>query len=419
MDPLLSAVRSRRVVLFGCIALSLCMIGAACNDAWFHGLRLIPFAQTLCGVAAVMLLPRFPTFGATALVVSAMAADWLPFRPMTYASHLLAIGVALIVLGYRRAPIGFAAALAMPVNRLLFLWTTAGIAPFHADRAMLDLMGYATDIGDHLVFVVTGLLLARMVREARDQERMRRLRDREMVADQLHDRICNELSLVVMRIDDHLACAAGDDVSGCTERDGSENGGTEAGETPDAVLGGLRGELMDTLTHTRATIAALRRFPAGTEPSDAGVPQPERDGLIRDAVALWRRRLDDAGVHGEIILPGTDLPELDDDRFRLLRGLIDKLFGDIGKYADPASAYMVAFGWSADRITVSATDAPRTGAADTADGRTADPTTGRSGLDRYAVAVRRLDGTWSIGRSAGEWSLHCALPVRDPSVMHY
>lgn len=80
---------------------------------------------------------------------------------------------------------------------------------------------------------------------------------------------------------------------------------------------------------------------------------------------------------------------------------------------------MVAFGWSADRITVSATDAPRTGAADTADGRTADPTTGRSGLDRYAVAVRRLDGTWSIGRSAGEWSLHCALPVRDPSVMHY
>ena len=46
MDPLLSAVRSRRVVLFGCIALSLCMIGAACNDAWFHGLRLIPFAQT-------------------------------------------------------------------------------------------------------------------------------------------------------------------------------------------------------------------------------------------------------------------------------------------------------------------------------------------------------------------------------------
>lgn len=53
LDALLSVTRGHHAVLCGCIALSLCMIVAACNDAWLYGLRPVPLVQALCGVAAV------------------------------------------------------------------------------------------------------------------------------------------------------------------------------------------------------------------------------------------------------------------------------------------------------------------------------------------------------------------------------
>lgn len=482
------------MLLAGCVILASLLILDAGVHAYLVGFEPLPATTMLLAVGAVMLVHRLPATGAVAVILIDAAAVWLP---VAFKTSFLQVAVlaALVVLGARRPWLAVAAVAIRVINAPLHALTMTGALPYWADDPLAMANMYGSGVLFDLMVVLIGVLLARAGRARRLRDELDRARERELVADRLHDRICNDLSLLVLHLDGRLGerpegrpdgddagntavygaeggadSPAADEHCEADSADANEHCGIGDGTADDPErreLIWLRDELSATLAQTREVIVVLRgghgdgRPPLDSRSSsihasgdgasaqrdgtfDALGPSvpggvsgasAQRDGafdscrptvpasgdgrtalpydgagqaaMIGRQVGEWQRRLERFGLRGEIMIGRPTPKAMDRERFMLVTGLIDELFGDIGRYADRTVGYTFAIGWTAAAFTLSAADKPR---PELAIASRAPVGTG-TGLARYATAVRQAGGDWRLTCTHDEWSLSIRLPA--------
>lgn len=242
-----------------------------------------------------------------------------------------------------------------------------------------------------LLAACVGAALNGQYERLRERDRRRMMRRDRMIVDQLHDHVCNTLAYLV-----------------CAMDDGMLNVEATSGSGLDRA--GVRELLEDALCDARMAITLMRRNAQddGGFPARGATAVPVRadsPSLAQTATAL-QRRLSMAGVNGDVFVDElTDLLS-DADTARLAASFMRELFGDIGKYADRSSRYMVCVAVRSDVLTIDASNVVRS------DRNRDGPLSGGSGLQRYRQAVERLGGSLTVVEQDGIWSLASAWPVR-------
>ena len=136
------------------------------------------------------------------------------------------------------------------------------------------------------------------------------------------------------------------------------------------------------------------------------------------------RRLVELGFDGRTIIstadvgPVTGIDETDADSGAsddygdytdyggLLSGLLEELYGNIAKHADPAGGYVVTIRFGSDAVHVVCTDRPRVQES----GERADIAAGGTGLARYGTLLEERKGVLRITTQDAEWTLSVVVP---------
>ncbi|KAA8827295.1 2CS histidine protein kinase [Bifidobacterium myosotis] len=133
------------------------------------------------------------------------------------------------------------------------------------------------------------------------------------------------------------------------------------------------------------------------------------------------RRLAELGFDGRTIIstvdvgPVTGIDETDADRGvaddytdygGLLSGLLEELYGNIAKHADPVGGYVVTIRFGSDAVHVVCTDRPRVQEP----GERADIATGGTGLAWYGTLLEERKGVLRITTQDAEWTLSVVVP---------
>ena len=90
----------------------------------------------------------------------------------------------------------------------------------------------------------------------------------------------------------------------------------------------------------------------------------------------------------------------------LLSGLLEELYGNIAKHADPAGGYVVTIRFGSDAVHVVCTDRPRVQEP----GARADIAAGGTGLARYGTLLEERKGVLRITTQDAEWTLSVVVP---------
>lgn len=226
-------------------------------------------------------------------------------------------------------------------------------------------------------------------------------RNRERAAQDIHDYVSNDLAYVILRLDRGIA-------------DGGPVGTGELRE--------LREAAAKALGHTHEVIALLERDdrPGGAgaiKTADAAVAvepiesaelsesmdQAAIDGL-RDQCARYERRLASLGFDGQTIITAQPGARLSTAVRELLGGLVEELYTNIGKHADPADGYVLTLRLSRAGVDIALVDAPVARAASDMELSTG------TGLGRYRARIERMGGTLQVREADGEWSLAVGIP---------
>ncbi|NMN00118.1 2CS histidine protein kinase [Bifidobacterium sp. DSM 109958] len=229
-------------------------------------------------------------------------------------------------------------------------------------------------------------------RDAAESE-LRMRRERERAARTIHDYVSNDLAYVILRLDQDIA-----------------SGGTVSA----AELHELRQAAAKALGHTHEVIALIEgpedaeRAVPRMAPRDAAGVDAEAIAGLRDQCARYEERLRALGFDGQTIVTVQPEARLSTARRELMGGLMEELYTNIGKHADPAYGYVVAVRIAADGIDVAVADtAAHAGAVDPA-------LSAGTGLKRCRERIERLGGTMRVGAGEdGEWSLAAWLPADD------
>ena len=136
------------------------------------------------------------------------------------------------------------------------------------------------------------------------------------------------------------------------------------------------------------------------------------------------RRLAELGFNGRTIISTADvgpvvgIDETDADSGAaddygdytdyggLLSGLLEELYGNIVKHADPAGGYVVTIRFGSDAVHVVCTDRPRVQES----GERADIAAGGTGLARYGTLLEERKGVLRITTQDAEWTLSVVVP---------
>ncbi|KAA8823828.1 2CS histidine protein kinase [Bifidobacterium reuteri] len=145
---------------------------------------------------------------------------------------------------------------------------------------------------------------------------------------------------------------------------------------------------------------------------------------VRSIARNGDRRLAELGFDGRTIVsaadagPVTGIDETDADSSvagdysdnsdygGLLSGLLEELYGNIAKHADPAGGYVVTIRFGSDAVHVACTDRPR---VQEPEERT-DIATGGTGLARYGTLLEERKGVLRITAQDTEWTLSVVVP---------
>ncbi|WP_240541226.1 histidine kinase [Bifidobacterium santillanense] len=274
--------------------------------------------------------------------------------------------------------------------------------------------------------LLTGLSLHMMRQRDHDAHLLRRQREREDMARDLHDTISNDLAYLILRIDRAEAQGEPADEHEYRRR-----------------LRDLRDAADRAMSHTHAVIDSLEDRGPGPSPfrpmrpeSSAGTAsiRPESsaswkstpapvlsevpDGAsvaaqrndLRSLIDDEETRLDTLGFTGDTLLGELPHP-LGDDTMRLLTGLLTELYANIAKHADPREWYALSIGFDANGIHVAVSDTtkPATGVADA-------DNVGLglgSGLDRYRALIEKAGGSLAVRSKQGRnWQLDAVIPTQ-------
>lgn len=134
-------------------------------------------------------------------------------------------------------------------------------------------------------------------------------------------------------------------------------------------------------------------------PAEAGIAS-QRAGL-QSLIDEEESRLEAPGFTGDNLLAEPHRP-LTPETMRLLAGLLEELYANIAKHADPGEWYAICVTFDTDAIHVSASD---TIASD-------DTRLGLgSGLDRYRTIIETCGGTFQTHTEQAHWQLEAVIPT--------
>lgn len=136
-------------------------------------------------------------------------------------------------------------------------------------------------------------------------------------------------------------------------------------------------------------------------PAEAGIAA-QRAGL-QSLIDEEESRLEAPGFTGDNLLAEPCRP-LTPETMRLLAGLLEELYANIAKHADPGEWYAICVTFDTDAIHVSASD---TIASD-------DTRLGLgSGLDRYRTIIETCGGTFQTRAGQAHWQLDVSIPAKN------
>lgn len=136
-------------------------------------------------------------------------------------------------------------------------------------------------------------------------------------------------------------------------------------------------------------------------PAEVGIAA-QRAGL-QSLIDEEESRLEVLGFTGDNLLAEPCRP-LTPETMRLLAGLLEELYANIAKHADPGEWYAICVTFDTDAIHVSASD---TIASD-------DTRLGLgSGLDRYRTIIETCGGTFQTRAGQAHWQLDVSIPAKN------
>ena len=209
------------------------------------------------------------------------------------------------------------------------------------------------------------------------------LKHRQKAAIELHDRTCNNLTYAIRLID---------------ERAHTQPSQTDMQE--------IRTVLQKSLSQTRKVISYLAADnSAETVPLTNNTHQLRQlDSIISEA----RHRLGQLSFQGEIINSITDLQCLSEENGELLFDILNELFSNIIKHADPKQGYFVTLGNPGNDIVISVCDAPINSRSESEE-----PTT--IGLLRYQEILQAHGGSMTIRSANHLWTATVTIPLINTS----
>lgn len=226
-----------------------------------------------------------------------------------------------------------------------------------------------------------GALVNAQYMRMRERERERMLARDQAVIDRLHDRVCNSLSFLINALEDRS-------VSGTSGGDG----------LPDDEV---RRILQEALRDSRAAITLVKAR-EDTPPDGSG--HGESFASLAETHA---ERLRMTGIRGDVFVdPSVDLL-LDERTMRDAASFLTELFGNIGKYADPATGYVMSVGVHADGLHIDESNLVRAAGADD-DGLLSNG----DGLRRYRRIIEARGGQLTVSADDGIWSVQSLWPLR-------
>ncbi|MBT1162287.1 histidine kinase [Bifidobacterium sp. SO1] len=336
-------------------------------------IRISLLVAILCALLGVA-----PTWVSCLLfVVSGYALLWL-FSPLT--TIMIAALTSIAVLSFVKPRLGAASALAafaaLAVSNTQNNLTASNIV----GMIVMCLCPLSLGLG-------LNLLLARRQATAALRQRL----DRERTARHLHDTISNDLAYMILRIDQ----ASHDDLTG----DRSQY---------QRQLDDLRTIAETALDHTHQVIRQLEHADESdgiahvgqTNEDMAGRKAEQQREQLEDIIQTQQRRLKSLGFQGDGILGTFDHP-LEDDILDLLEGLINELYANIAKHADPDAWYAVTISFDQRHVIISASDARKNNETQIGLG---------SGLDRYRTVIESMSGTFDVTTDDGSWNVDIVMP---------
>ncbi|MCH9276615.1 histidine kinase [Bifidobacterium amazonense] len=229
------------------------------------------------------------------------------------------------------------------------------------------------------------LLLARRQAAAALKQRL----DREHTARHLHDTISNDLAYMILRIDQ------------ASHRDPPFDQNQYQRQLAD-----LRAIAATALDHTHQAIRQLEHTDGPSThivqsdgETDKQVEQQRK--RLDDIIQSQRQRLKSLGFQGDDILGTFDQP-LTDDVLDLLEGMLNELYANIAKHADPNVWYAVTVSFDQRHVIVSASDALKDAGIQLGLG---------SGLERYRAIIESVSGTFAVTDDSGIWSAEITFPL--------
>ena len=136
-------------------------------------------------------------------------------------------------------------------------------------------------------------------------------------------------------------------------------------------------------------------------PAEAGIAS-QRAGL-QSLIDEEESRLEALGFTGDNLLAEPYRP-LTPETMRLLAGLLEELYANIAKHADPGGWYAICVTFDTDAIHVSASDT--IASDDTGLGL-------GSGLDRYRTIIETRGGTFQTRAGQAHWQLDVSIPAKN------
>ena len=130
-------------------------------------------------------------------------------------------------------------------------------------------------------------------------------------------------------------------------------------------------------------------------PAEAGIAA-QRAGL-QSLIDEEESRPEALGFTGDNLLAEPCRP-LTPETMRLLAGLLEELYANIAKHADPDEWYAICVTFDTDAIHVSASD-------------TITPDDTRLGLDRYQTIIETHVGTFQTHTEQAHWQLEAGIPI--------
>lgn len=310
--------------------------------------------------------------------VSGYALLWL-FSPLT--TIMIAALTSIAVLSFAKPRLGASASLiafvALAVNNTQNQLTASNIV----GMTVMCLCPLSLGFGLNLLFAQRQATAA-----------LRQRLDRERTARHLHDTISNDLAYMILRIDQ----------AGHDDPPADQN-------QYQLRLADLRAIAETALDHTHQVIRQLEHDDESdgiahisqTNEDMAGRKAKQQRERLEEITQTQRRRLESLGFQGDDILGAFDHP-LADDILDLLEGLLNELYANIAKHADPDAWYAVTISFDQRHVIISTSDTLKDSAAQLGLG---------SGLERYRTVIESMSGTFDVTTDDGSWSSDITIPL--------